>query len=140
MKEQFLSQIIPIISTCAVIVISITIKLIGNAVISFLEAKRNEIIGRAGSDKYSKERAVAGEIWDTVEEYFKMNKVNDEIKNKKINMFNEELKREIPYLTDGEINFLTQVIVEEINKGKDALQLKSKKEMLNGISQISNKK
>lgn len=126
MKEQLLSQIIPIISTCIVIILSIIIKFIGDAVISFLEAKRKEIVGRA-PDKYSKERAIACEIWNTVEEYFKMNKVSDEVKNKKIDIFSQELKKEIPYLTDGEINFLIQVIVKEINKGKDALSLDSKK-------------
>lgn len=127
MKEQLLSQIIPIISTCIVIILSIIIKLIGDAVISFLEAKRKKIIGQA-SDKYSKETAIACEIWNTVEEYFEMNKVSDEIKNKKIDIFSQELKKEIPYLTDGEINFLIQVIVKEINKGKDILSLDSKKD------------
>lgn len=127
MKEQLLSQIIPIISTCIVIILSIIIKLIGDAVISFLEAKRKKIIGQA-SDKYSKETAIACEIWNTVEEYFEMNKVSDEIKNKKIDIFSQELKKEIPYLTDEEINFLIQVIVKEINKGKDILSLDSKKD------------
>lgn len=118
MKEYLLSQLIPIINTCVVILVSIIIKLIGDSLISLLEAKCNEAIGQTQLHKYSRERALAKDVWGIVEEYFRTNNVTDDVINKKISMFNDELRKKIPYLTDEEIDFLRQVIAGEINKGK----------------------
>lgn len=128
MKAQLLSEIISVISTCVVIAVSVIIKLVGEAVISLIEEKRNEIIGRTGVCKYNQERTIAADIWNIIDEYFRINKITDDVINKKINMFNEELKNRIPYLTDEQIAFLRQVIAGEINKGRGILSSAAEKD------------
>lgn len=121
MKEILISQIVPLLVTCIVAVVGVVIKSVGDAIIAYIEAKKNAVISKIGEDKYNSEKKVALDIWNIVDEHFRINPTLEDVIDKKIALFNELLLKKIPGLTQEQIDFLRQSIAGEVNKGKKVL-------------------
>ncbi|MDP4174150.1 MAG: hypothetical protein Q8933_09300 [Bacteroidota bacterium] len=121
MKEQLISQIIPLLITFIIGVFTVIIKAVGAALIKLIEAKRDEVIKKIGLTKYNEEKTIALDIWNIVDEHFRINQAIGDCIQLKIDMFNNLLKEKIPYLTDNDIEHLRQAIAGEVNKYKTIL-------------------
>lgn len=118
MKEQLISQIVPILIACIVGILAVIIKAIGNAIIAFIKVKQEEVIKRIGQAKYAEEIGIAHDIWLIVEEHFRINKTIENVTSEKIILFDKLLLEKIPYLTQKDIDFLRQTIAGEFNGWK----------------------
>jgi len=79
--------------------------------ISYVEAK-------IGLTNYQKIKAIAWDIWNIVEEHFRLNEIMVDTIQAKIIMFETLIKQKIPGITDAEIETVRQAIAGEFNKDK----------------------
>jgi Na+-transporting methylmalonyl-CoA/oxaloacetate decarboxylase gamma subunit len=119
--EQVLNQIIPILITALVSILVVIIKGVGEAVVEFIETKKEEVIAKIGKEKYDEQKNLASDVWNFVEEHFRVSETVGKVTEEKIAMFNEELKKRIPSLTDEQIELLRQSIAGQINAGKEVI-------------------
>lgn len=120
MKEQLISQILPLLITCIVGIIAAVIKAVGDAVISLIEVKQKEAVARLGQAQYDNNVQTAYDIWGIVEEHFRVNKFIGSCIQLKIDMFNKLMLQKIPTLKQSDIDYLRQTVAGELNKGKAA--------------------
>ena len=119
--ENFLEQIIPILLTAILGILAVVIKSVGDVTIKYLNAKKEESISRLGREEYHKRLETARDIWDVVDEHYRIyDSVAYEIDDK-IKLFNKLLLERIPSLEQSDLDYLRQTIAGQINQGKDAL-------------------
>ena len=75
---------------------------------------------KLGNENYNKVKNYAVDAWNIVEEYFRLYPEAKVSIKDKVNMFTLELRKNVPSITDVEIESLRQAIAGEINKGKAA--------------------
>lgn len=122
MSNQILiNQIVPLLATCVAGVLTVIIKNIGNAAVKFIEAKRDAEIKRVGIEKYNNEKEVAKDVWNLVDEEFRITPTLTKTIESAQTMFREKMLKKLPGLSDDEIEHLRQTVAGEINKGKEAL-------------------
>ncbi|OPJ59109.1 hypothetical protein [Clostridium oryzae] len=121
MVQQVINEIVPVVITCLISVITIIIKSLGDAAVAFIQAKKNAEIAKMGVEKYNNELAVAKNVWNIVDEYFRITPTVEKTIDSAQAKFKEEILKKIPYLTDADIEHLRQVVAGEINKGKDVI-------------------
>ncbi len=109
-------QIFSIIIHIIIIILGIIISLIGSYIIKFVKSKNSELVKNIGVAKYNSYKSVAMDIWNIVEEYFRINPLIDSYVNNKCKMFNDLLKKKFPDLNQEDIDFIRQTIAGEINK------------------------
>lgn len=90
-------------------------------IIKFIKLKNSELIKNIGIAKYNSYKSLALDIWNIVDEYFRVNTSICSSTNNKIKMFDDELKNKCPELTQEDIDFFRQTIAGEINKCKSVL-------------------
>ena len=120
--DNFLKEILPYFYTLIIAILTYIIKSLGDVVIAYIGAKKQDVIAKVGKTKYEQEKAVAYDIWNIVDEHFRITEfVGDKIQLK-INMFNDLLLKKLPYLKQEDIDHLRQSIAGDINKYKDILK------------------
>ncbi len=137
-QDVLVNQIGTIAVAAVVGILAVTIKAIGNIAINFI-VKKTEVAEQALQlGKHQQELATAKEVWNMVDEKYRItDKVEDLIKSKAAD-FDKLLKAKIPYLTDEEISQLRQAVAGEINKGKKLLNEDSFKNQLVDIQTKNN--
>jgi len=111
---QLLTPIINIVLTAILALISKEIVKVVPKVIEFIVAK-------IGLTNYQKTKAIAWDIWNIVEEHFRINEVITDTVQAKVTMFQSLIKQKIPGITDVEIETVRQAIAGEFNKDKPAI-------------------
>ncbi|WP_297417478.1 hypothetical protein [Clostridium sp.] len=119
MKELLISQITPIITTAIVSVLVFIIKKIGDAVIELLVTKKKEVELRIISSGHEKELNTAKEVWNIIEEKFRITENCTSVLGSKVNEFDKLLLSKIPGLTQDDLDYLRQAVAGEVNKYKN---------------------
>jgi hypothetical protein len=116
-----LNQILEALATAFVAILLAVISFVGAKVTSYLSAKKAAIIAKAGADKYNAELQVAESVFGIVDEYFRITPSVTATVDNKINMFQTEILKKCPYLTQDEIDHLRQAVAGAVNEGKDVI-------------------
>lgn len=137
-QDTLINQIGPVVIAAVIGILGVTIKAVGNVIIELIQKKKEEVEQKLEIGKHQQELATAREIWNIVDEKYRItDKVEDLIKSKAAD-FDKLLKDKVPYLTDEEISELRQSIAGEINQGKKLLNEDSFKNQLVNIQNKNN--
>lgn len=126
MKEISINQILPIVDTSVVAILAVIIKQVGNSIIDFFIQKKSEISQKIKINEHQEEINTAREVWNIVEEKFRITENATEILTSKADEFDKVLMERIPGLSKENLEFLRQTIAGEVNKGRDMLTKDSK--------------
>lgn len=118
---QIGNGILPIVVTAVVAILGTIITIVGKDFVGFIQAKHDEAVAKAGASTYNQNRKFALDIWNIVDEHFRVSGTVKAAITDKIDLFNKLLLEKIPGLTQSEIDFLRQSIAGEINKGRDVI-------------------
>ena len=118
MLKEISNQVLPLIVNCVVSILGIIITIVGTHIINFIKLKNAELIKNMGISKYNSDKALALDIWNLVDEHFRIHQSIDNVIENKVKMFNDELKKKCPYITQEEQEFLRQTVAGEVNKCK----------------------
>lgn len=121
MKEILINQILPIVDTSVVAILAVIIKQVGNSIIDFFIQKKSEISQKIKINEHQEEINTAREVWDIVEEKFRITENATELLTSKADEFDKVLMERIPGLSKENLEFLRQTIAGEVNKGRDML-------------------
>lgn len=97
------------------------IKSIGDIVIEYIAKKKEVVEQRLQLDKHFEEIETAKQVWNIVEEKYRITDNIQNLAKSKADMFDKLLLEKIPYLTEEEVKQLRQALAGEINKGKALL-------------------
>lgn len=129
-QDTLINQIGPVVIAAVVSILAVTIKAVGNVIIELIQKKKEELEQKLQIGKHQQELATAREVWNIVDEKYRItDKVEDLIKSK-ADDFDKLLLEKIPYLTNDEVQDLRQTIAGEINQGKKLLNEDSFKTQL----------
>ena len=76
------------------------------------------VAAKIGLVKYQKGKLVALDVWNVIEEHFRINNIIGDTVQAKITMFETLIKQKIPSITDADILLFRQAIAGEVNKDK----------------------
>ncbi|WP_283721556.1 cobalt ABC transporter permease, partial [Clostridium perfringens] len=139
MKDVLLNQIGPVVIAAVVGIIAVIIKSVGDVVIQLINKKKEEVEQQLELNKHEKEIRVAKEIWNIVEENFRLKDKIEELAKSKADEFDKLLLEKIPYLTKNEVNDIRQAIAGEINKSKAMLNTDDLRKQANDVVTENNK-
>ncbi|ABR35507.1 MULTISPECIES: hypothetical protein [Clostridium] len=128
MKEILINQILPIVDTSVVAILAVIIKQVGNSIIDFFIQKKSEISQKIKINEHQEEINTAREVWNIVEEKFRITENATELLTSKADEFDKVLMERIPGLSKENLEFLRQTIAGEVNKGRDMLTKDSKEQ------------
>jgi len=136
----------PILSAVAIGVVGILvaiIKSVGDVSIEYIAKKKDVVEQRLQLDKHVEEIETAKQVWNIVEEKFRITDNIKDLANSKADEFDKLLLEKIPYLKKEQVKMLRQAIAGEVNKGKKLLNestLKDEaKELVNKNIELENK-
>ncbi len=121
MKELLISQIAPIGATAITAILVVIIKTIGGAVIEVLAKKKEQIEQAIKSSGHEQDLQTAKEVWNIIEEKFRITENAETILSSKADEFNNLLLQKIPGLSQQNLDGLRQSIAGEVNAGKAAV-------------------
>ena len=115
--QDFLSILYPVLLT----ILTGFLGYIGKEVVKLAPKLIDFVVAKIGLTNYTKSKLVALDIWNIVEEEFRLNElIGDTIQAKQI-MFKTLIKQKIPSITDADIELFRQSIAGEINKIKPVI-------------------
>jgi hypothetical protein len=91
---------------------------IGKQVVKLVPKIIDYVVAKIGLTNYQKSKLVALDIWNAIEEHFRVNGIIEDTVQAKITMFESLIKQKIPAITDKDIELVRQAIAGEINKDK----------------------
>ena len=97
------------------------IKSVGDVAIEYIVKKKQVVEQRLQLDKHVEEVETAKQVWNIVEEKYRITDNIKDLAKSKADEFDKLLLEKIPYLTKDEVNQLRQALAGEINKGKGML-------------------
>jgi hypothetical protein len=125
MKEyiisQLIPQLIPLLIAFIIGILTVIIKAVGDAIITLVQTKKEEVIQKILQGKHEQEVKTALEVWNIVDEHFRVSKAVGDTIQLKIAMFNYLLLKKIPGITQEQIDYLRQTVAGEVNKFKAAI-------------------
>ena len=115
--HELIKQLVPIILVVFVIPVLLKIR---TAVTTYIEKNVNSEILHC-----------AKQIWNIVEEDFRLNEKAKKELHSKADMFDEMLIKKFPYLTKEDLNYFKQSVAGEVNKnkGKNITEIDTKKKI-----------
>lgn len=119
--RTIISQIAPVAATGVVAFLVKEITPVGTAAISFIRKKEEAVATKIGVDKYNSNLAIAKNIWNMIDEEFRITPTLTKTIEAAQAMFAEKILKVIPGLTADEIEHLRQAVAGEVNQGKAAL-------------------
>ena len=138
MKELIINQIVPIIIAGIVAILVKSITVIGDTAIQTIAKKKEEIEQNIKVSGHKEQLTAAKDVWNIVEEKFRITENALSVLGSKADMFDELLIKKIPGLTKEELSDLRQSIAGEANKGKAALTDTAKLQQSNAQLQQEN--
>jgi hypothetical protein len=118
MKEVLINQIAPIATTAIVAILVAIIKQVGSVAIEFFVTKKKEVEQNIKISGHEEELNTAKEIWNIIEEKFRITENAEQILSSKADEFDKLLLQRIPELSAQNLEDLRQAIAGEYNKGK----------------------
>lgn len=112
MMNQIVNGIMPAVVKAVIIIVGAAITTVSGIAVSYLQKKKAEVVQKYGADKYNHERSIALDVYYFVEQHFKGVK---NVADSKLQMFNNELLKRLPYLTPEEIANFRESICGQIN-------------------------
>ncbi|MBX7394833.1 cobalt ABC transporter permease [Clostridium chauvoei] len=110
MKEILINQILPpVLSALAIGVTGIfvaVIKTVGDAAILYIDKQKELAEKNLKLSKYKEELIMAKQVWNIVEEKYRINDTLKETLTSKANEFDKILLEKIPYLTKDQVEEL----------------------------------
>jgi len=125
MKEVLINQIAPIAATAIVAILVAIIKQVGNVAIEFFVTKKKEVEQNIKISGHEEELNTAKEVWNIIEEKFRITENAEQILSSKADEFDKLLLQRIPGLSEQNLDDLRQAIAGEYNKGKTGLNTKN---------------
>ena len=116
-----LKEILNVLEPTIISILGIIISSLGAVAVSYVKTKRDAIVAKIGQDQYNHSIKVAEDVWNFVEEEFRVNGVVGKAIDNKIDLFNAELLKRIPGLTQSQIDSLRQTIAGQVNKGREVI-------------------
>lgn len=135
MINGMLPEILTAIGVALTGILIVIIKNIGNAVVGYIEKKKESIEQKLNLDKHREVLEIGKEIWDIVEEKFRITQNIEEFVGSKANEFDKLLLEKFPLLTPNQVEDIRQAIAGEVNRGKDALFRNAFKEEIKMITE-----
>lgn len=112
--QDFLTILYPVLLT----ILTGFLGYIGKEVVKLAPKLIDFIVLKIGLTNYTKSKLVALDIWNIVEEHFRLSEFIGDTVQFKITLFETLIKQKIPSITDIEIETLRQAIAGEVNKDK----------------------
>ena len=126
MLSQYLNSLINQIGPVAVGgVVAFLLKEIapvGDAAINLFNQKKEAVATQVGIDKYNSNLLIAKNIWNMVDEEFRVTPTITKTIESAQTMFAEKILKVIPGISEDDIEHLRQAVAGEVNKGKEALE------------------
>lgn len=91
---------------------------LGKEVVKLVPKLIEFVVAKIGLTTYTKSKLLALDIWNIVEEHFRLNEIIGDTVQAKITMFETLIKQKVPGITDAEIETIRQAIAGEFNKDK----------------------
>lgn len=119
------------------------IKSVGDVIIEYIAKKKEVVEQKLQLDKHVEEIETAKQVWNIVEEKYRITDNIENLAKSKADMFDKLLLEKIPYLTEDEVKQMRQAIAGEINKGKTLLNeddlKKQAQDLVNKNVELQNK-
>lgn len=112
--QEFLNQIIPVLTTTLIAVLIAFIAYIGQTVIRLVPKIIDFIIAKIGLTNYQKTKAVAQDIWNQVEEDGRLGN----LVTSKANAFGAYIEEKFPQISDEDIILFRQAISGQVNAAR----------------------
>ncbi|EHR9039691.1 cobalt ABC transporter permease [Clostridium perfringens] len=119
--EKIIEPILTALTLGIVGVILAIIKSVGDVTIQYIAKKKEMVEQKLKLDQHEEEIKTAKQIWNIVEEKYRITDNIKDLAKSKADYFDKLLLEKIPYLTEDQIKMLRQAIAGEVNKGKKQL-------------------
>lgn len=119
--EKIIEPILTALTLGIVGVILAIIKSVGDVTIQYIAKKKEMVEQKLKLDQHEEEIKTAKQIWNIVEEKYRITDNIKDLAKSKADYFDKLLLEKIPYLTGEQVKMLRQAIAGEVNKGKKQL-------------------
>lgn len=119
--DKILDPVLSAITIGVVGVLVAIIKSVGDVAIEYIGKKKQVVEQRLQLDKHVELMETAKQVWNIVEEKYRITDNIKDLAKSKADAFDKLLLEKIPYLTEDEVKNIRQAIAGEINKGKAML-------------------
>ncbi|MEG2786464.1 MAG: cobalt ABC transporter permease [Romboutsia sp.] len=116
--DKILPPILGAIAVGLTGVLVAVIKNVGDIAIEYLAKKKKVVEQTLKLDQHKEEIQTAKQIWNIVEEKYRITDNIENLAKSKSNEFDKLLLDKIPYITADQVKQLRQAIAGEVNKGK----------------------
>ncbi|NGT03892.1 cobalt ABC transporter permease [Clostridium perfringens] len=126
--EKILDPILSAVGVALATVLVAIIKSVGNEAVEYLKAKKKVADQKIKESKYAELFEVGKNIWNMVEEKYRVTDNIENLAKSKAAMFDRMLLEKFPNLTEKELTEVRQALAGEYNKGKAMLHEDSLKQ------------
>ncbi|MGV1117942.1 cobalt ABC transporter permease [Clostridium perfringens] len=126
--EKIIEPILTALTLGIVGVILAIIKSVGDVTIQYIAKKKEMVEQKLKLDQHEEEIKIAKQIWNIVEEKYRITDNIKDLAKSKADYFDKLLLEKIPYLTEEQVKMLRQALAGEYNKGKTMLHEDSLKQ------------
>ena len=91
---------------------------VGKEVVKLVPKVIDFVVAKIGLVNYQKTKSIAWDIWNLIEEHFRINQLIGDTVEAKITMFETLIKQKVPGITDANIELFRQAVAGEVNKDK----------------------
>ncbi|STB59709.1 cobalt ABC transporter permease [Clostridium perfringens] len=126
--EKILDPILSAVGVALATVLVAIIKSVGNEAVEYLKAKKKVADQKIKESKYNELFEVGKNIWNMVEEKYRVTDNIENLAKSKAAMFDRMLLEKFPHLTEKELTEVRQALAGEYNKGKAMLHEDSLKQ------------
>ncbi|EOU1596835.1 cobalt ABC transporter permease [Clostridium perfringens] len=137
--EKILDPILSAIGVALATVLVAIIKSVGNSAVEYLQAKKKVADQKIKESKYNELFEVGKNIWNMVEEKYRVTDNIENLAKSKAALFDRMLLEKFPHLTECELAEVRQALAGEYNKGKAMLNEDSLKQQATELIEENNK-
>lgn len=137
--EKILDTILSAVGVALATVLVAIIKSVGNEAVEYLQAKKKVADQKIKESKYNELFEVGKNIWNMVEEKYRVTDNIENLAKSKAAMFDRMLLEKFPHLTENELIEVRQALAGEYNKGKAMLNEDSLKQQADKLIEENEK-
>lgn len=137
--EKILDPILSAVGVALATVLVAIIKTVGNEAVEYLQAKKEVADQKIKESKYNELFEVGKNIWNMVEEKYRVTDNIENLAKSKAAMFDRMLLEKFPHLTENELIEVRQALAGEYNKGKAMLNEDSLKQQADKLIEENEK-
>ncbi|MBI6019998.1 cobalt ABC transporter permease [Clostridium perfringens] len=137
--DKILEPILSAVGVALATVLVAIIKSVGNSAIEYLQVKKKVADQKIKESKYNELFEVGKNIWNMVEEKYRVTDNIENLAKSKAALFDRMLLEKFPHLTEGELAEVRQALAGEYNRGKAMLNEDSLKQQATELIEENNK-